>query len=81
MVKVVLWGGLRQMAGGQSEFDIDATTIRGIFLALSRQFPELETELEHNVSVAVDGRIYRDDLFVAVDQAAEIVILPKLQGG
>ena len=81
MVKVVLWGGLRSKAGGRSEFDIAATTIRGIFLQLCKDFPDLEAELEHNVSVAVDGKIYRDDLFVAVSQASEVVILPKLQGG
>ena len=81
MVKVVLWGGLRSKADGKSEFEIAASTIREIFLRLSKDFPDLEAELEHNVSVAVDGKVYRDALFVAVNQASEVVILPKLQGG
>ena len=81
MVKVVLWGGLRSMANGQSEIDIAASSIREIFLQLSKDYPDLEAELEHNVSVAVDGKVYRDALFVAVNQASEVVILPKLQGG
>ncbi len=81
MVKVVLWGGLRSKAGGQSEFQIPASTIRDIFLRLSEDFPDLEAELEHNVSVAIDGKVYRDTLFVNVDDAAEVFILPKLQGG
>ena len=45
MVKVVLWGGLRSKAGGQSEFQIPASTIRDIFLRLSEDFPDLEAEL------------------------------------
>jgi molybdopterin converting factor small subunit len=81
MVKVVLWGGLRSKAGGQSEFQIAASTIREIFLRLSKDFPDLEAELEHSVSVAVDGKVYRDSLFVTIDDASEVVILPKLQGG
>jgi molybdopterin converting factor small subunit len=81
MVKVVLWGGLRNKAGGKTEFEIAASTIREIFLQLSKDFPDLEAELEHNVSVAVDGTVYRDTLFVPVHQASEVVILPKLQGG
>ena len=81
MVKVVLWGGLRSKAEGQSEFQVAASTIRDIFVALSKDFPDLEGELEHNVSVAVDGKVYRDALFVTVDDASEVVILPKLQGG
>lgn len=81
MVKVVLWGGLRSKAEGQSELHIAASTIREIFLRLSKDYPDLEAELEHNVSVAVDGKVYRDALFVNIDDAAEVVILPKLQGG
>ena len=38
-------------------------------------------ELEHNVSVSVDGQVYRDSLFVPIDENAEVFILPKLQGG
>ena len=81
MVKVVLWGGLRSKAKGQSELQIAASTIREMFLRLSEDFPDLEAELEHNVSVAVDGKGYRDALFVTIDDASEVVILPKLQGG
>jgi molybdopterin converting factor small subunit len=81
MVKVVLWGGLRSKAEGQSEFQIAASTIREMFLRLAKDFPDLEAELEHNVSVAVDGKVYRDALFVTIDDASEVVILPKLQGG
>ena len=81
MVKVVLWGGLRNFADGQSEFEISAPTIQNVFRQLIERYPGLEPELEHNVSVSVDGQVYRDSLFVPIDEDAEVFILPKLQGG
>jgi molybdopterin synthase sulfur carrier subunit len=81
MVKVILWGGLRDRAEGNSEFDFAASTIRDVFLRLTQDYPRLATELETNVSVAVDGQIYRDSLFVPLHEDAEVFILPKLQGG
>ncbi|MCP4071387.1 MAG: MoaD/ThiS family protein [Hyphomicrobiales bacterium] len=81
MVKVILWGGLRDLADGNSEFEFAATTIHKVFLRLIAEYPGLESELEDNVSVAVDGQIYRDSLFVSLPENAEVFILPKLQGG
>jgi molybdopterin synthase sulfur carrier subunit len=81
MVKVTLWGGLREFADGNSEFEFSAPTIHKVFLQLIEQYPGLEPELENNVSVAVNGQIYRDSLFVSLDEEAELFILPKLQGG
>jgi molybdopterin converting factor small subunit len=81
MVKVVLWGGLRNLADGESEFEFPAPTIQHVFRHLIEQYPGLEPELEHNVSVAVDGQVFRDSLFVPIDENAEVFILPKLQGG
>ena len=80
MVKVVLWGGLRALADGQSEFEFSAPTIQDVFRRLIEHYPGLEPELKHNVSVSVDGQIFRDALFVPIDENAEVFILPKLQG-
>ena len=81
MVKVILWGGLREFADGESEFEITAPTIKHVFRWLIARYPRLEPQLEHNVSVSVNGQVYRDSLFVAIDEDAEVFILPKLQGG
>jgi len=81
MVKVTLWGGLRDLAGGNSEFEIPAATIRDVFRRLIKDYPGLDWELENNVSVAVDGQVYRDSWFVDLHDGAEVFILPKLQGG
>jgi len=81
MVKVTLWGGLREFADGNAELEISAPSIHKLFLQLVELYPGLESELESNVSVAVNGQIYRDSLFVSLDEGAEVFILPKLQGG
>jgi molybdopterin synthase sulfur carrier subunit len=81
MVKVVLWGGLRDHAQGRSEFELEATTIHQVITRLGKDFPAMKPQLEENVSVAVDGQIYRDAWFVAIKPDAEVFILPKLSGG
>jgi len=81
MVKVVLWGGLRDYAEGKSEFEIEAATIHQVITKLGEDYPALQWQLENNASVAVDGQIYRDAWFVPLDPDAEVFILPKLSGG
>ena len=81
MVKVVLWGALRDAAGGQSEFEMDVPTIHKVIGTLVADYPELEWQLENNVSIAVNGQVYRDAWFVELEPDAEVFILPKLQGG
>lgn len=81
MVKVILWGALRDRADGVSEFEFDAPTIRAVFDRLIKDHPGLESDLENMVSVAVNGQVYRDAWFVELPQDAEVFILPKLQGG
>lgn len=81
MVKVVLWGGLRDLAGGVSELEMDAATIHEVVSRLRADYPGLQTQLDENLSVAVDGQIYRDSLFVPLKPDAEVFLLPRLAGG
>ena len=81
MVKVVLWGGIREHAGGVSELDIDAASIQDVIAKLSADYPGLREPLRDNVSVAVDGHIYRDSWFVPLDPDAEVFLLPRVAGG
>jgi molybdopterin synthase sulfur carrier subunit len=48
---------------------------------LVSDFPAMKPQLDENVSVAVDGEIFRDAWFVALKPDAEVFILPKLAGG
>ena len=81
MVKVILWGGIRDLAGGATELELEAESIHQLVKHLAKEYPGLEPALEDRVSIAVDGQIYRDSWFVPLDQSAEVVLLPKLVGG
>jgi sulfur-carrier protein len=81
MVKVVLWGGLRGLAGGAAELEMEAATIQDVVTKLGADYPGLRSQLDENVSIAVDGEVYRDSLFVPLKPNAEVFLLPRLVGG
>jgi molybdopterin synthase sulfur carrier subunit len=81
MVKVRLWGGLRDLADGASELEMEAATLHDLVSRLGAAYPGLRTQLDENVSIAVDGHIYRDSLFVPLKPDAEVYLLPRLAGG
>jgi molybdopterin synthase sulfur carrier subunit len=81
MVKVVLWGGLRELAEGASEVELEASTLNEVVDQLGTDFPALRPQLGESVSIAVNGHIYRDSLFVPLPPDAEVFLLPKLSGG
>lgn len=81
MVKVILWGGLRDLADGTTELEMEAATIHQVVSRLGTDYPGLQTQLDENVSIAVDGQIYRDSWFVPLEPGAEVFLLPRLAGG
>ncbi len=81
MAHVVLNGNLRQIAGGESEFDIDARTVRGVLRALVKLHPALEPHLEEGIAVAIDGEIFQDAWFADVGPHSEVHIMPRIAGG
>ena len=81
MVKVVLWGGLRHLADGTAELEIEATTIHQVITRLGADYPRLQTRLKESISVAVDGQIYWGSWFVSLKPDAEVFLFPKIVGG
>jgi molybdopterin converting factor small subunit len=81
MVRVLLGGTLKNAAGGESEFDLDADTIQVLLRQLGEQCPKLEPLLERGVAVSIDGVIHRNAWFQPVPPEAEVYILPRLGGG
>jgi len=81
MVRVMLGGALKNAAGGQSEFDLDADDIKGLLDQLGELCPELKPRLDQGVAVSIDGRIYRNAWFEPVPPDSEVFILPRMSGG
>lgn len=78
---VQLSGPLRAAVGNQASITVDAHTIRELFRQLSEQYPDFKTSLANGVAVAINGNVYRDDWSTAIAEDAEVVLLPRIQGG
>lgn len=81
MARVTLIGNLPQFTGGERELEIEAKSVRQLFLRLGERFPELLPHLESGSAVAIDGQIYQDALFQEIRPDSEVHILPQIAGG
>ena len=82
MPKVVIAGtAARRFTGGQSEFDVEATTVRRMISELERRFPGLGQQIDESMAVAIDGTIYQDAYQTPLDPDSEVVLIPKIGGG
>ena len=81
MAHVVLTGNLCQFTGGETEFDLEAGTVRALFQALSERFPPLKPHLEDGIAVAIDGQIYQDAWLQEIPPGSEVHLLPQIAGG
>ncbi|MBN8891365.1 MAG: hypothetical protein BGP12_03160 [Rhodospirillales bacterium 70-18] len=82
MPHVVISGSAwRQFTGGESEFEVAATTFRRLILELDQRFPGLGKQVEDGMAVAIDGEIYQDAYDAPLNEGSEIVLIPKIGGG
>ncbi len=81
MVRVRLWGSLRTATGGATEIDVKARNFKELKDELSERFPDLRPQIERGVSLAVDGRVYRDAWFTSFGPDSEVVLMPYMAGG
>jgi molybdopterin converting factor small subunit len=81
VIRVVLTGNFRQLAGGATGFEVEADNIRALFRAISQRYPQLERHLEDGAAVAIDGTIYQDDWFQPIADGSEVCVMPQIAGG
>ena len=82
MPQVVIAGtAARRFTGGQSEFDIEADTVRRMITELDRRFPGLGRQIDESMAVAIDGEIFQDAYLQPLAADSEIVLIPKIGGG
>ena len=81
MVRVKLGGPLMSQAGGVTEFDVEAATIRELLARLGELYPQMKPMIDRGVTVAVDGTIYRGAFLAPIQDGSEIYLLPALVGG
>ena len=81
MARVVLNGNLKRFSGGKSEFELDVNDVRQLFAELGARYPDLSPHLEEGIAVAIDGEIFQNALFAAIDPESEVHVIPKTAGG
>ena len=81
MVKVKLWGTLRQLSDGQSEVEVEARTFKEVLDRLQETYPGLAPQIRRGVSMSLDGVIYREAWFQEIGPDSEVVLMPFMQGG
>ena len=81
MVKVVIWGSLREATDGKSEVEVEASSFREVLDRLAAEYPGLRPQIEKGVSLAIDGTIYREAWFTPVKPNSEVVLMPLMVGG
>lgn len=82
MARLILSGNLQQLAGGDSEVEIDAQNVRQLLRALSERYPALAPHLEQDsFAVAIDGEIFQDAWFAPIRPDSEVHLIPAIRGG
>jgi molybdopterin converting factor small subunit len=80
-VHISVTGPLRDAVGGAASIDVEAETIRELMRKLVERYPKMERHLESGVAVAINGQIFRDSWGERIPAGAEVVLMPRIQGG
>lgn len=81
MVTVTIWGSLRAATDGRAQVEVEARTFKEVLERLAEGYPGLKPQIGRGVSLALDGRIYRDAWFTEVGPENEVVLMPYMAGG
>jgi molybdopterin converting factor small subunit len=82
MPHIVMTGiAARRLTGGQTEFDVEANTVRRMIAELERRYPGLGHQIDEGMAIAIDGEIFQDAYLEELKPDSEIVLIPKIGGG
>ena len=81
MARVILSGTLKDLAGGDSEVELEARDVRQLLRALGERYPELAPHLEEGYAIAIDGEIFQDAWFAPIGPDSEVHLVPAIRGG
>jgi molybdopterin converting factor small subunit len=81
MVKVAIWGSLRSATDGKAEVEVEAGNFKQLLDQMALEYPGLKPQIKRGVSLALDGKIYRDAWFTKINEDSEVVLMPYMVGG
>lgn len=74
-------GDLESFTGGRAEFDVAATTVRGLIRELDARYPGAGDYVARRMAIAIDGEIFQDADAARLGAASEVFLIPKIGGG
>ncbi len=80
-MQVAVTGLLRAAVNGAASISVEAATIRELLNKLVDRYPKFEALLDSDVAVAINGEIFRDNWSEPIPRDAEVVLMPRIQGG
>ena len=80
MVKVKIWGSLAETIGSEYVY-VNAQNFLELLENLKAKYPELGPQIERGVSLAIDGKIYKESWFTPINEDSEVVLMPFMVGG
>jgi len=82
MPHIVMTGiAARKFTGGETEFDVEANTVRRMIAELDQRYPGLGHQIDEGMAIAIDGEIYQDAYMAQLNPDSEVVLIPKIGGG
>ena len=80
MVKVRIWGSLAEITGSETVC-VDGGNFIELLINLKLRYPGLQPQIDRGVSLAIDGKIYKESWFTPVYKDSEVVLMPLMIGG
>ncbi len=81
MATISLSSNLIPYTCGDTGFELEVANVRQLFAALGERYPGLQTHLDNDIAVAIDGEIYQDALLQPILSNSEVFLFPKVAGG
>ena len=80
MVKVKIWGSLKNLADGSDYILVTGSNFKEVVDNISMKYPGLKPQIKRGISLARDGKIYKESWFTPIDKDSEVVLMPYMQG-
>ena len=74
-------GDLESFTGGRAEFEVAATSVRGLIRELDARYPGAGDYVARRMAIAIDGEIFQDADAAPLGAASEVFLIPKIGGG
>ena len=81
MVKVKIWGSLQSLAEGSDYISVPGSNFKEVIDNISLKYPGLKPQIRRGISLAIDGKIYKESWFTPINENSEVVLMPYMQGG